>query len=204
MSIALPAVKFQTAYPQIIRSVSASRDGGGRAMAFTEYADPYWSITMRTKPLKPADRLLVEAFDSEASNGLVTVLYTPKHMCLPRAYWGNSSAAALANTGVISVKTSARQFTFNSVDNGLTLAPGDLIGLVDGDYKLIVRVTSGGIASGNALSVTVEPPLPAYIGVGATVVFKNPEMNTRVLPGSLTIPDEPLPVCTFTLVEVPK
>lgn len=203
MSIALPAVPFLLSYPQIIKSVSVTH-AGQRALAFTEYADPFWSVPMVTKPLKASERMLFEAFVDAAGEGMVTVVYTPKHMCLPRAYWGNPGASALANTGIITAKTTDRQFSFNSVDNGLAIGPGDLLGLVDGDFKTMVRVKTGGVASGNALTVTVEPPLPSYIGVGATVVLKNPEMNTRFMPGSVSIPNEARPSCSFTLVEIPK
>ena len=46
-TISLPAVGYQPAYPQLVESVSMSR-AGNRAIAFVDYADSYWSITMRT------------------------------------------------------------------------------------------------------------------------------------------------------------
>lgn len=203
MSIALPAVDFQVSYPRIVRSISISR-AGERAVAFTEYADEFWTVEMRTRPLRPSQRVVVEAFADAARDGLATIVYTPKHMCIPRAYWGDANNSALSNTGAVSAITNVRQFTVNSVDNGLTLQAGDLIGLESGDYRAICRVQVGGMASGNSLSLTVEPPLPSYIGVTSLVRFKNPVLNTRMVPGSFSIPDEPRPVASFTLVEVPK
>ncbi|WP_421912727.1 hypothetical protein [Mesorhizobium sp.] len=200
--IALPAVGFQPAYPQLVESVSVSR-AGTRAMAFVDYADAYWSIQMRTKPLKASERLLVEAFKDACRGGLQTVLYTPKHMCVPRAYWGNAGAAALLNTGNL-VSITGNQLVINSVDNGLTLGAGDLISATTGAYNSLFRIQSGGVAAGNAITVTVEPTVPSYIATGAVMTFKNPIANMRALPGSFSIPDERNPVATFTLVEVPK
>ncbi|RWE75249.1 hypothetical protein [Mesorhizobium sp.] len=202
MAIALPAVGFQHAYPQLVESVSVSRSGT-KAMAFVEYADAYWSIQMRTKPLKASERLLVEAFRDACRGGLTTVLYTPKHMCVPRAYWGDANNAALANAGNL-VSISGNQLAINSVDNGLTLGPGDLISATTGDYNSLFRIQSGGVAAGNVIAVTVEPAVPSYIAAGAVIAFKNPVANMRLLPGSFAIPDEPKPVATFTLVEIPK
>jgi hypothetical protein len=202
MPIALPAVGFQHAFPQLMDSVSVSRSGT-KAMAFVEYADAYWSNQMRTKPLKASERLLVEAFKDACRGGLTTVLYTPKHMCVPRAYWGDAGNAALANAGNL-VSVTGNQLAINSVDNGLTPGPGALISATTGDYNALFRIQSGGVAAGNAIAVSVGPAVPAYITAGAVIAFKNPVANMRLMPGSFSIPDEPKPVATFTLVEIPK
>lgn len=203
MAIDLPAVRFLAAYPALVRSVSTSRTGN-RAISFVEYADPFWQIDMATTPLSASERLLVETFRDQAEGGRVTVTYTPKHQCIPKAYWGDADNAALTNTGVITGFTNRRTFTFNSVDNGLTLLPGDLIGLEQDGYRTLARIATGGVASGNALTVTVEPLVPGYIGIGATVVFRQPKLNTRVLPGSFSMANDNRPSASFTLVEVPK
>lgn len=203
-AVALPNVGFQVSYPHLVDSVSVSRAGAStRAMAFVEYADAYWTIQMRTKSLKASERLLVEAFRDATRGGLQTVLYTPKHMCLPRAYWGNPSAPALANPGSL-VSVTGNSLVINSVDNGLTLDAGDLISLTTGDYNSLFRIQSGGVAAANSITVTVEPGVPSYIEVGAVATFKNPAANMRVLPGSFSIPDEAKPVASFIMVEVPK
>lgn len=202
-AIALPDVGYQPAYPQIIQSISAARSGK-RAMSFVEYADPFWQITLRTVPLKAADRLVIEAFGDACRGGLQTVLYTPKHMCIPRAYWGDAANVALANEGGLVSITDGRRLSIASVTNGLTLAPGDLISLTTGDYHALGRVSVGGVASSGAITVSVEPPVPTYIEPGAVVKFKQPVLNMRLAPGSFSMPDEHFPVASFTLVEVPK
>ncbi|MBZ9808124.1 hypothetical protein [Mesorhizobium sp. ESP-6-2] len=158
---------------------------------------------MKTVPLSAAQRLLVEAFKDASRGGLTTVTYTPKHMCIPRAYWGDADNAALANTGNL-VSITGNSLVINSVNNGLTLSAGDLISLTTGSYNSLVRVQTGAIAASNAMTITVEPTVPSYITAGAIVTFKNPVANMRVMPGSFSIPDDFLPVATFTLVEIPK
>ncbi|TPJ86963.1 MULTISPECIES: hypothetical protein [unclassified Mesorhizobium] len=202
MAIALPAVPFQVSYPQLVESVSVSRSGT-RAMAFVEYADAYWTVQMKTVPLSAAQRLLVEAFKDASRGGLTTVTYTPKHMCIPRAYWGDADNAALANTGNL-VSITGNGLVINSVNNGLTLSAGDLISLTTGGYNSLFRVQTGAVAASNSVTITVEPTVPSYITAGAVVTFKNPVANMRVMPGSFSIPDDFLPVATFTLVEIPK
>lgn len=188
-AIALPDVGFQVAYPQIVESVSMARSGN-RALAFVEFADPAWQITMRTVPLKAGPRLLVEAFRDASRGGLQTVLYRPQHMCIPRAYWGDAGNAVLADDGNLVSVTDGRTLAVNGVATGLTLGAGDLISLATGDYRSLHRIQTGGVAAGGAISVTVEPPVPGYIAAGAVVMLKDPELNMRVVPGSFSIPDE--------------
>lgn len=202
-AIALPAVGWQLAYPTLVDSVSVSR-AGNRAISFVETADPFWQIPMVTEALSASQLALVEAFRDETRLGRRTVLYTPKHVCVPQAYWGNASAPALANLGIVSGVTNGFTVAFDSVDNGLTLMRGDLISLATGDYRALCRIRTGAVAVGNAMTVTVDPAVPGYISAGATVRFKDTELNCRVLPGSFSIPDEFNPVASFTLVEVPK
>lgn len=202
-AIDLPDVGYLPAYPQLVESVSVSRSGS-RAMAFVDYADPYWSVAMKTEALNAGQRLAVEAFRDACRGGLQTVLYTPKHMCLPQAYWGNPVAPAIATNGNLVSITNGNQLAVNGVVDGLRLGSGDLISLSTGDYHSLFRVRVGGIAASGAIGLTVEPTVPSYIAAGAVVRFKNPICNMRVLPGSFSIPDEFFPSASFTLVEVPK
>ena len=203
-TVALPALKWDRAYPQLVDSVSASRQGD-RAISFVETDDPYWLITMRTMPLSNADRHILEAFVSETKRGMNTVLFIPPIDCIPRAYWGDSNNAALTNTGNLVSITSGDTLNINSVTTGLKLMKGDLIGLTTGAYNLIVRCRQDVTAVAAAItSLKVDPPIPAYITAGAVVTFKYPVMNTRLLPNSFSMPDDNWPVATFQLQEVPQ
>lgn len=200
MVIDLPTVPFLVSYPQVVESVSVSR-AGNRVVAMVEYADPYWKIDMRTKPLRAAERLAVEAFRDACRGGQVTVRYTPQHQCLPMAHWGDPDAAVLAN-GTLAAK-SGYSATLAAA-NGLVLSPGDLISMTTGDYDWMARVVAGGTAASGSLSVTLNMAVPSYIETGAVVRYKRPRMNTRMLPDTFTMPDSFNPIASFTLIEVPR
>lgn len=203
MTLALPAVRFQISRPSLVDSVSVSR-AGNRAISFVEYADPYWQIVLKTKPLAAAELALVEAFRAQVRTGMVTVLFTPVDVCLPQAYWGNPDAAAIADDGNLVSVTNCSTVAMDGVTDGLLLQPGDRFSLASGAYRSLHRVIAGATAAAGAITVTVEPPVPPYIAAGAVAKFRDPELNMRVLPGSFDIPDDFHPVATFTLVEVPQ
>lgn len=195
----LPDVRFQASYPQVVDSVSVSR-AGKRVVSRVEYADPFWQVVMTTKPLRASERMKVEAFRDACRGGMVSVLYKPKHMCLPMAYWGNPTAPALAN-GTLSAKAG-----FNATlaaTSGLVLSGGDLISLSIGTHNWIARIVTGGISAAGSIAVTLNMPLPPFIALGAVVRFRDIRMNTMLLPDSFTMPDTLNPVASFTLVEVP-
>ena len=203
MAETLPVgLRYGPTYPKLMRSTSVSRYGK-RAISFMETSDPFWQVSMRVVALSNADRQKLEAFISRCRDGMVTVLYTPKHVCLPQAYWGNPTAPAILDTGVLSV-IAGNQLTVSGVTNGLKLTEGDLIGFSQGDFNTIGRVVQDSTAAGGAIAIKAEPFLPSYITVGATVVFKDPLINMRLVPDSYDCPDDFRPTATFTLIEVPK
>lgn len=200
MAIELPAVSFAPSYPQVVDSVSSSRSGN-RVVAMVEYADPQWLVPMSTTPLRASQRLLVEAFRDACRGGLTTVHYKPKHQCLPRSLWGQPASPLLAN-GTLSTKAGYNVTV--AASSGLVLSPGDLISFTTGAHNCLARVVAGGTVTGGSVALTLNMPVPSYIAVGAVVRFKDPIMNTRMLPGSFAMTDELLPVASFTLVEVPR
>lgn len=201
--IDLPVVPYVKGLPQIVRSTSAARSGQ-RAMAFVEFADPVWRIDVETGPLEAVDALTVQAFLDEAGAGTRTVLFAPKYLKVPQAYWADNANPALSNTGSLVSVTDGFMIAVGSVTNGLDLRRGDLVSLKSGDYRSLHRVMIGAVASAGSISLTVEPAVPAYIVPGAEVRFRDLELNVRMLPGSGAISDDYLPVASFTLVEVPK
>ncbi|MBZ9852793.1 hypothetical protein LB566_03220 [Mesorhizobium sp. CA13] len=203
MTIDLPAVRFLLTRPALVDSVSVDR-AGERYIGFTEYADSYWQIPMRTKPLEASELMLVQAFGALARKGKLTVVWRPVDISLPQAYWGNPTAPALADDGNLVSVTNGFTVALDGVVNGLTMMPGDLFSLQKDGYRSLHRVVVGAVAAAGAIGLTVEPEVPGYITAGAIAKFLRPELNCRVVPGSFTIPDDHKPVVAFTLVEVPK
>ncbi len=202
--LSLPDVGWQLTTPRIVRSVSVAR-AGDRTMSVVETADPFWQVPMATIALDAAEVSLLEAFRDEAREGERTVLWTPQHVCVPRHYWGNADDPAVSDDGVLDAASTAFSAVIGGVANGLRLMRGDLIGFLSGEYRAMCRVmTTSAVAAAGTITVAVEPSIPPYITVGATVSFKSPGLNMRVVRGSFVIPDQYAPEATFALFEVPK
>ncbi len=83
------------------------------------------------------------------------------------------------------------------------MTKGDLISLTSAVYHSLHRVTANATA-GATITLPVEPPVPSYIANGATVRFKDPVLNTRIVPGSTEVEDGVMPTAKFQLIEVPR
>ncbi|MBX8827268.1 hypothetical protein [Ochrobactrum sp. SFR4] len=200
--ITLPEVGFKASRPLLVEQVSASKSGE-RLISFIEYGDPYWVIDITTDPLKAAPLLAVEIFARLARGGLRTILYSP--VCLPQTYWGQPDHIALSKTGILQNITDQQLLNMSGVYAGLVIMAGDYISLTTADYHSLHQVVTGGVAtSGGSLSLRVWPPVMSYITVGAVVTFKNPKMNTRLVPNSFSLSPDNLPVATWRLTEVPR
>nr|WP_313023959.1 hypothetical protein [Brucella intermedia] len=134
---------------------------------------------------------------------MVTVHYTPKDACIPQAYWGDANNPAITGTATLGA-INGNTLTLSGVVSGLKLTDGDLVGFTVGDYNFIARIIADAIAASTSVQVKIEPFLPSYITIGATVRFKNPVQNMRMMPNSLEIGIGFFPDASFQLVEVPK
>lgn len=204
MSITLPKIGYQKGRPKLNDPVSMSRYGG-RAISFMQTGDKYWTVDIETKPLYDDELAAFEAWLALARSGLETVIYTPiGKQRLPMAYWNAPDSPAPAAGGTLTSVTNGSQLLVGTVTSGLVLTNGDLLSLTTGAYHSLHRVTVGATAATTALTVTVDPPVMSYIATGATVTFKDPKMNARVVPGSVDVGDGVLPTAKFQLIEVPK
>ncbi|WP_188825107.1 hypothetical protein [Brucella endophytica] len=183
--------------------VSVSRYGE-KAIAFVEYGDSFWTVDIETAPLYDADLAKVEAFISLVRRGHLTVVFNPLDKTVPQAYWDNPNSPIVSATGTMGAVTNGRTVVIQNVSPGLILMPGDRISFATGAYRQMVRITAGATAVSTQLTVTVDPPVMSFIVPGATVRFKNPEMNTRMIPGSYKLGDERYPTVSFQLIEVPQ
>lgn len=203
MAETLPTgLRYAATFPKLVRSTSTSRYGK-RAVSFMESGDPFWEWQARVVAMSNAQRQKLEAFIDRCRNGLVTVHWTPKHVCLPQAYWGNPAHPAIAANGTLSA-IAGNTVTITSVAAGLKLTTGDLLGFSIGEYNVIARVAQDVTADGTSVAVQIEPFLPSYITAGAAVRFKNPVMNMRLVPDSYECGDGIRPDASFQLIEVPK
>lgn len=203
-AIALPAVPFLLARPKQIDAVSVSRTGT-RAISAFEYADSFWQVQMRTKRLTGTQISMVRGWATDAvRKAQQSIIFTPVEECIPRSYWGFPNNPAINDTGTLTSVTNGFAVVIGSVANGLTLLPGDRLSFQSGDYRSFHEVASVAVAAGSSISLTLSNPVPSYIANGAVARFRKPELNMRVLPNSFDIPDEFNPICSFTLVEVPK
>lgn len=199
----ISTVRFLPSYPQLQRSVSMSRYGN-RAISFVEYADPYRIIDMETVPMKASEAVALQAFIGSARGGMETIVYRPTHICIPQAYWGNADDPHITGTASFGTVSNGATVTINAVVVGLVLMPGDLISFTSGTYRQMAQVTVGATAASTQITVTVDQPIASYIAAGATVRFKNPELNTRLVPGTFQMSRGPFPTASFQLMEVPK
>lgn len=199
----ISSVRFKASYPQLKRFVSSSKYGG-RAISFVEYADPVRIIDMETLPLRVREVVQLQAFIAAARDGMETVIYRPTAVCVPQAYWGDANHPHIVGTAVRGTVTNGRTVQLTGVMPGLKLLAGDLISFTHNNYRQMSQIVTGATAVSTQMSVTVDQPIASYIAAGATVRFKRPELNTRLMPGSFQLPNGSRPVATFQLVEVPR
>lgn len=202
MALQLPTVIFQRGRPSLNRPMSVSRFGE-RAIAFVEYSDPYWIIDMETQPMPETMLARFEAWLAQSRGGMETIHYVPPHLNVPQAYIGDTSNPVISDSGILS-GINGNVLSVTGVSSGLKLMAGDLIGLSIADYNFIGRVVADVTAVGTSVSIAVEPFLPGYITIGATVTFKNPKLNTRILPSSINVGAGMYPTASFQLIEVPR
>lgn len=86
----LSSVRFVPSYPQLNVPVSQTKFGG-RVLSTVEYADRYRTVDMETLPMKASEAVKLQSFIAAAQGGMETIVYRPKHICIPQAYWGQPS-----------------------------------------------------------------------------------------------------------------
>lgn len=205
MSMSLPTfIDYQTGRPRLNKPVSMSRYGE-RAISFMQNGDEWWTVDIETQPLYDENLASFEGWLAQAQNGLQTVVYSAVgKQSLPQAYWLTPNSPTPASNGILTSITGGKVLAIGGVMTGLTMVSGDLLSLSSGDYKSLHRVTLGATSTASTLKITVEPFVPSYIPTGATVRFKDPLLNTRIVPGSVSVGDGVMPTASFQLIEVPK
>lgn len=201
----LSSIRFMPTYPQLVVPVSQSKFGG-RVVSTIEHGDPYRVVDMKTLPMRAEEAVQLQSFIATARGGINTIIYEPQHICLPRAYWGDPDSKFITNTVARGVVIGGYSVQLTGVMPGLQLMDGDMFSLQSGDYRQFLQVIYGGGATAVSthMTVKVDQPIASYISAGATVRFKQPEMNTRLVKDSFQMSDGFFPTASFQLIEVPK
>jgi hypothetical protein len=181
----ISTVRFVASYPQLIVPVSQSKYGG-RVISTVGYADSYRTVDMETWPMKASEAVQLQSFIAAAQGGMETIVYRPKHICIPRAYWGDPNNTHITGTASRGTVTGGYTVQLTGVVPGLQLMDGDLISFKSGDYRQMVQIAYGGGATAisTQMTVKVDQRISSYIASGAIVRFKQPEMNTRFVKDS--------------------
>lgn len=201
----LSTVRFVPSYP-LLNNPTSQTKFGGRVISTVEFVDPYRTVDMETLPMKASEAVQLQAFIAAAQGGMETIVYRPKHICIPRAYWGDPNNTHITGTASRGTVTGGYTVQLTGVVPGLQLMDGDMFSLKSGDYRQFLQVAYGGGATAVSTTITVkvDQPIASYIATGATARFKQPEMNTRLVKDSFQMSKGPRPTASFQLIEVPK
>jgi len=198
-------VRFVPSYPMLNNPTSQTKFGG-RVISTVEFVDPYRTVDMETLPMKASEAVQLQAFIASAKGGMETIVYRPKHICIPRAYWGDPNNSHITGTASRGTVTDGYTVQLTGVVPGLQLLDGDMFSLKSGDYRQFLQIAYGGGATAVSTTITVkvDQPIASYIASGATARFKQPEMNARLVKDSFQMSKGPRPTASFQLIEVPK
>lgn len=198
----LPNLRFSHARFEMNDPVKASPSGAG-LINYTRVADPTWMIRFSAPSLRESELALLRAWWMSLRGGLRGALVTQNVTCRPFAHSNPASAAPAQDAGILDSVTNGNELLVSSLDAGLILAPGDLIGIEhEGKYGL--ASVSEATGTGTSRTIIVEPFLRSYVAqAGAVVRFENPKLIMRPVPDSWQSDDGPRPTVSFQFVESP-
>lgn len=192
-----PKIRYSEFLFEINRYVSQSESGNG-LINNVEYADPRWIATVETQPLYEDDFYDMDAAFQTLKGGIrSTVIRHPGYKC-PRKHKDNKAPSA--KVGTISAIENMNRLSITGADTNLILSTGDFLNLQDKSFYALARITKIG-SIGAARIVEVEPKLPRYIGVGASVYFDRAELLMRPIWDSYKIGTYPFRKISFQMVE---
>lgn len=197
----LPPVEYLKGLPELQRFTSQSKSAN-RLTNVVEYADPLWGVTLSTRPLRPSDFRMVEAWWHSLREGLRAVDFRSPLYCTPR---GNIDARGPeTDPGILSAIASGNQCTVTSVAAGLALSAGDYVSFERGAERALGQIVDVS-GSGTSRVIEIEPPLPSTITVNAVVRFDRAALIMRPVARSWSADDDQdLRSATFQLIESAK
>lgn len=206
---ALPDIQF-TRFDLDLQEFVSQADSGGRLTNMIEYASPRWSLTCETRGLQERDAMSpnglmmvegVKAWWASLRGGLRSVLVRhPAYSC-PLGNIGNPAPAQQA--GTLAAVTNGNVLSITGLHAGLALGAGDYVSFKWKDYRALALIVEAS-GTGAVRTIEIEPYLPGYIEVGATVYFDRAELIMRPVIDSFQIGDRPLRQVSFQLQESVK
>lgn len=185
----------------VLADDAAASPSGGRIINLVRVNDPVWTLTCETEPLHELDVQKVLAWKERRRGGLRSVLGVQNVLCRPLAHAALANAAPAQVQGIVTA-VNGNALTIGSVNADLVLAPDDMFGLKFGEYRALCRIQTVSSPTSTSRAVTVEPIPPAYAAVvGAAVIFENPALLMRLVPGSFSAPSGNMPAMNWQLVE---
>lgn len=188
----LPDIQYTAFDFELQRYMSQSESGGG-LINIVEYAEPRWLLTAETRGYqtngaRPPDgaRTIdsISAFWASLRGGLRALLV--KHPVYFSPLLNRDSPLIAQQTGRLASITNANTLSITGVHSGLALSTGDYITVKSGEFYAVgMVVTTEG--TGTTRTVEIEPRLPNYINIGATVYFDRIELIMRPISGSFAI-----------------
>lgn len=206
----LPNLQYTQFDFELQRYVSQSESGNG-LINNVEYAEPRWMVSVATRGYqdngkRPDDGLptldAIKAFWASLRGGVRTVIVRHPVYSHPRLNRDTPDKAKKA--GQLSGIADGNKLTVTGVDAGLLLSMGDYVSLTyNGFYALGMIIASE--SNVTTRTIEIEPRLPRYIQVGATVHFDRIELLTRPINDSFSMDGEyPYRNVKFQLMECQK
>lgn len=195
---------------RLIRSVQTTPLRGGGALS-VDYAPARWSTSLRTPSHLDRDRVdPVRAFIDRLKGGVERVYMGDWLRKYPRTYPTGFAALTRAGGGSFDGTADVTSLTASTIalatlPASFALKAGDMIGLVEGDYRSLHRIVVDATANGSGIAtVTVEPAVSTTIFTASAVAnFSSPVCIMALTEEVEPDRDWQMETAGCTLVQVP-
>lgn len=205
----MPYENFAAVNFELVRFGSTNYLYGG-ATQYREVANARWRGSWTTKSYARTstahrlERAAWEAWLDTLRGGSKRFLGYDAWRKHPVGYPGGSGLGAWGGTASVTA-VSAFALSFSGVASGMTVRPGDLVGLVQSSKYSLHTIVEQKTASGTTLSgVAVEPAINTTLfTTSATANFIAPKCEMMLIPNSVDIAREgPASAISFSAMQV--
>lgn len=165
---------------------------GGGSVNAAEVGDMLWRGIFETKTLDRATFNAWVAWGQSLRGGLKLFKGRPPGhkwpVAHPKGFAGvlylGSQWSGLGNLSVLGAGRDT--VTINQIPNGITLSPGDAFSIPVGSRQHFHRITEGATSSGNAVSLSIEPPIMPGVTTGIAARIDTPWCDMVLEEGKFT------------------